>query len=69
MKEVSDTADGQLVFSDWLPAEEIKIDLQMNEEAKKKTEESMGEYIRVIDEVADVLQPIYSKLSTALNDQ
>lgn len=46
---------------------QIKIDLQMNEEARKNTEKNMKEYAEVIKKVLESVQPIHEKLNKALN--
>lgn len=46
---------------------QIKIDLEMNAEARKNTENSMNEYAASITHVLQTVQPIYEKLNVALN--
>lgn len=46
---------------------QIKIDLEMNAENRKKIEQKMQEHSEIIQNVLTNVQPIYSKLSAALN--
>ncbi len=46
---------------------QIKIDLEMNAEAHKNTESSMNEYAESITHVLQIVQPIYEKLNSSLN--
>lgn len=46
---------------------QIKVDIEMNNEAKKKTEYDMKEYMNTINGVMETIKPIYTKLSAALN--
>lgn len=46
---------------------QIRLDLQMNEDNRKKTEEDLNEYAAVIKSVVESITPIYNKLNVALN--
>lgn len=46
---------------------QVKIDLQMNEEARKNTENDLKEYADKIRNILESIQPIYEKLNKALN--
>lgn len=46
---------------------QIKIDLEMNAENRKKIEQKMQEHSEIIQDVLKNVQPIHSKLSAALN--
>lgn len=46
---------------------QAKIDLQMNKEAKAKTETEMAEYSNTIENVLKTIQPICDKLNSALS--
>ena len=48
---------------------QIRLDLQMSEENRKKTEEDLSEYAAVVGEVVTEITPVYDKLTAALNTE
>lgn len=46
---------------------QIKMDLKMSEENRKKTEAELEEYITVVKNVVESISPIADKLNHALN--
>ena len=46
---------------------QIKLDLQMNDENRKKTESELEEYLTIVKNVVDSISPIADKLNHALN--